>query len=115
MIHRSSRTVRLAALVAATSLVVAACGRDDDETPEGADTAQDDTAQDDTAQDATTDTGTTADETGGEAGGGETIRLWLNGGDTPDELVDWAIAEFNELHPDVTVQFERQQWTGLVE
>ena len=108
MIHRSSRTVRLAALVAATSLVVAACGGDDDETPAGADdTAQDDTAQGDTAQDATAPEAT--------AEGGETIRLLLNGGDTPDELVDWAIAEFNALHPDVTVQFERQQWTGLVE
>ena len=118
MIHRSSRTVRLAALVAATSLVVAACGGDDDETPAGADdTAQDDTAQGDTAQGDTAQGDTAQDATAPEATaeGGETIRLWLNGGDTPDELVDWAIAEFNALHPDVTVQFERQQWTGLVE
>ncbi len=48
-------------------------------------------------------------------GGGESIRLWLNGGDTPDELVEYAIAEFNKIHPDVEVQFERQQWTGIVE
>ena len=46
---------------------------------------------------------------------GETIRLWLNGGDTPDALVDYAIAEFNKIHPDVTVKFERQEWTGIVE
>jgi N,N'-diacetylchitobiose transport system substrate-binding protein len=29
--------------------------------------------------------------------------------------VDFAIAEFNKIHPDVTVEFERQQWTGIVE
>ena len=41
--------------------------------------------------------------------------MWLNGGDTPDELVNFAIAEFNKIHPDVTVKFERQEWTGIVE
>jgi N,N'-diacetylchitobiose transport system substrate-binding protein len=39
----------------------------------------------------------------------------LNANDTPQEVVDHAIAEFNEVHPDVTVELERQQWTGLVE
>ena len=52
--------------------------------------------------------------TGGTGEGGE-IRLWLNGGDTPDAMVEYAIAEFNKLHPDVRVTFERQQWTGIVE
>ena len=46
---------------------------------------------------------------------GTTIRLWLNGEDTKQELVDYAIAEFKKLHPDVNVEFERQQWTGIVE
>ncbi|MFV0308796.1 MAG: extracellular solute-binding protein [Desertimonas sp.] len=46
---------------------------------------------------------------------GETLRLWLNGTDTPDEMVDDAIAQFHEFHPDVEVVLERQQWTGLVE
>jgi N,N'-diacetylchitobiose transport system substrate-binding protein len=46
---------------------------------------------------------------------GATIRLWLNGEDTKQELVDYAIAEFKKLHPDVNVEFERQQWTGIVE
>ncbi len=63
------------------------------------------------ATDGATDT-TAAADTGG---GGESIRLWLNGGDTPDPLVEYAIAEFNKIHPDVEVQFERQEWTGIVE
>jgi ABC-type glycerol-3-phosphate transport system substrate-binding protein len=44
-----------------------------------------------------------------------TIRLWLNGEDTPQEMVDFAIAEFRKQHPNANVTFERQQWTGLVE
>ena len=52
---------------------------------------------------------------GGGTGEGGTIRLWLNGTDTPDEMVEYAVAEFNKLHPDVRVQLERQQWTGIVE
>jgi N,N'-diacetylchitobiose transport system substrate-binding protein len=55
------------------------------------------------------------DEAAASDDGNATIRLWLNGEDTPQEMVDFAIAEFNELHPDVTVKFERQQWTGIVE
>ena len=52
--------------------------------------------------------------TGGTGQAGE-IRLWLNGGDTPDAMVTYAITEFNKVHPDVRVRFERQQWTGIVE
>ncbi len=44
-----------------------------------------------------------------------TIRLWLNGEDTKQELVDYAVAEFKKQHPNVDVKFERQQWTGIVE
>ena len=29
--------------------------------------------------------------------------------------VEFAIAEFNTVHPDIKVTFERQQWTGIVE
>lgn len=50
-----------------------------------------------------------------ESAAGTTIRLWLNGGDTPDDLVEFARAEFKKLHPDADVVFERQQWTGIVE
>ncbi|HRY27419.1 MAG TPA: extracellular solute-binding protein [Geminicoccaceae bacterium] len=106
---RTTRTTRFAAALAALSLVVAACGGDDDE---GADTA----TAGQGADTATAEPTATAEEpapAGGE--GGETIRLWLNGGDTPDELVEYAVTEFNKIHPDVEVQFERQQWTGIVE
>jgi N,N'-diacetylchitobiose transport system substrate-binding protein len=51
---------------------------------------------------------------GGTGEAGE-LRLWLNGGDTPDDFVKFAIGEFNKVHPDVKVTFERQQWTGIVE
>jgi N,N'-diacetylchitobiose transport system substrate-binding protein len=44
-----------------------------------------------------------------------TIRLWLNGEDTKQELVDYAVAEFKKQHPGADVKFERQQWTGIVE
>ena len=49
-------------------------------------------------------------------GEGGTIRLWLNGeADTPDAMVEYAVAEFNKIHPDVKVVLERQQWNGIVE
>jgi N,N'-diacetylchitobiose transport system substrate-binding protein len=44
-----------------------------------------------------------------------TVRLWLNGGDTPDPVVQSAIAQFKAIHPNDDVQFERQQWTGIVD
>ncbi|HEU4840865.1 MAG TPA: extracellular solute-binding protein, partial [Ilumatobacteraceae bacterium] len=97
-----TRTVRTLAVLATASLLVAACGGDDD---------------DDGAAPSTDAPGASAapDTAAAPAGDGETIRLWLNANDTPQEIVDYAIAEFNKLHPDVTVQLERQQWTGLVE
>jgi N,N'-diacetylchitobiose transport system substrate-binding protein len=96
-----TRSVRTLAVLATASLLAAACGGEDD----------------DDAADSTEAPGASAapDATAAPSGDGETIRLWLNANDTPQEVVDYAIAEFNELHPDVTVQLERQQWTGLVE
>jgi len=44
-----------------------------------------------------------------------TVRLWLNGEDTPQAMVDYATAEFTKAHPGSKVVFERQQWTGIVE
>jgi N,N'-diacetylchitobiose transport system substrate-binding protein len=90
-------------LATASLLVTAACGGDDD----------DDDAAPGTDAPAGSDAPAATDAP--EEGSGETIRLWLNANDTPQEVVDYAIAEFNETHPDVTVQLERQQWTGLVE
>ncbi len=107
---RKSRTVRLAAVLAASSIIVAACGDDDED--DGGNAAAEESAE---ATDAPAPAATEAPAESAVEGGGETIRLWLNGGDTPDELVNYAIAEFNKIHPDVEVQFERQQWTGIVE
>ena len=104
--NTTTRPIRILAALAALGLVVSACGGDDD---------------DGAAEPSETTTGVTdaaPDTTAGEddsAGGGESIRLWLNGTDTPDELVDYAIAEFAKIHPDVEVNLERQQWTGIVE
>ncbi len=117
-----TRTVRVVAALAAAGLFVGACGGDDDDdsaadTTAGATEAPATTAGGDDAA-ATTAGGDDAAATtagGDEGGDGETIRLWLNGPDTPDELVEFAIAEFNKVHPDVTVEFERQQWDGIVE
>ena len=53
--------------------------------------------------------------TGTGTGTGGELRLCLNGGDTPDDFVKFAIGEFNKVHPDVKVTFERQQWPGIVE
>jgi N,N'-diacetylchitobiose transport system substrate-binding protein len=101
-----TRTTRWLATIVIAGMAIAACG-DDDEEGSAATDAPDAPA----ATEGATDT-TAAADTGG---GGESIRLWLNGGDTPDPLVEYAIAEFNKIHPDVEVQFERQEWTGIVE
>ncbi len=98
--------IRILAALAALGLVVSACGGDDDD---GAAEPSETTAG---VTDAAPDATAGEDDSGG---GGESIRLWLNGTDTPDELVDYAIAEFAKIHPDVEVQLERQQWTGIVE
>jgi N,N'-diacetylchitobiose transport system substrate-binding protein len=88
-------------------MLASACGDDDED--EG---ASEDAAEGTTAGTEAASATTAAAESGS---GGESIRLWLNGGDTPDELVNFAIAEFNKIHPDVEVKFERQQWTGILE
>ena len=115
------RTRKLAAgLAALTMVVLAACGSDSKSssaTDAAAAPAATSAAPADTAAPAAT---AAPAETvpvpivGGTGTGGE-LRLWLNGGDTPDDFVKFAIAEFNKIHPDVKVTFERQQWTGIVE
>jgi N,N'-diacetylchitobiose transport system substrate-binding protein len=104
-----TRTVRTLAVLATASMLVAACGDDDD-----ASSATTAAAGGATTAGAAPTTAAGADTTAA-SGGGETIRLWLNGTDTPDDVVQYAITEFNKVHPDVTVKLERQQWTGLVE
>jgi N,N'-diacetylchitobiose transport system substrate-binding protein len=89
----------LAAIGLAGSLLMAACGSDDDEATGGAGGEGEASAA---GEAPATDT---------EA----TLRLWLNANDTPQPMVDAAIEEFNETYPNVTVELERQQWDGLVE
>jgi N,N'-diacetylchitobiose transport system substrate-binding protein len=99
--------IRLAVAVGvAGAMALAACGSDNSKSS-GAAT---------TAAPAPTTAAPTPTTSGGSSGGAKTtIRLWLNGEDTKQELVDYAVAEFKKLHPDADVKFERQQWTGIVE
>jgi len=114
------RIIRVAAGLAALTMAMAACG---DDSKSSSATQAPAAAAATTAAPAATEAAATpttvADTTpapivGGTGEGGE-LRLWLNGGDTPDDFVKFAIGEFNKTHPDVKVTFERQQWTGIVE
>ena len=129
-----TRPVRLLALLATAGLFVAACGDDDDSTAGTPPAAAETTAPAGTeapAAETTAPAGTEApaaettappptnpppQDVGTGSGEGGTIRLWLNGeADTPDAMVEYAVAEFNKIHPDVKVVLERQQWTGVVD
>lgn len=106
------RSLRVFGALAAAGLIAGACGGDDSDSDDTEAPAASTVA----GTDAPGDTTAAPDATGGDAGeDAETIRLWLNGTDTPDELVDYAIAEYAKIHPNVKVELERQQWTGLVE
>jgi N,N'-diacetylchitobiose transport system substrate-binding protein len=115
------RTMKLAAGLAALTMALVACG---DDAKSSSDTAAPPAtaapgvtaapaAPAETVAPAPADT-VPATIVGGTGEGGE-LRLWLNGGDTPDDFVKFAIGEFNKVHPDVKVTFERQQWTGIAE
>ena len=86
----------LVALGLAATLVMAACGDDDDD---GA---------------ATSDEGSSAFEAPPSDTEG-TLRVWLNGNDTPDSMREWAIEQFNEQYPNVEVTIETQEWDGVVD
>lgn len=43
-----------------------------------------------------------------------TIRLWLNGTDTPQELRDYLTTTFAAKHPGSKLVIEQQDWNGLV-
>ena len=90
------KTKKLAALGLVGVLALAACGSDDDDDA-SADSSGDGSSLDAPAADT-------------EA----TLRVWLNGPDTPDEMIDLAKTEFAEQYPNVTVEVERQEWDGLV-
>jgi N,N'-diacetylchitobiose transport system substrate-binding protein len=88
-------TFKLAALGLAGVLALAACGSDDD--------------------DASTGGGGDGAALAAPASDTEaTLRVWLNGPDTPDEMLDLAKDTFAEEYPNVTVEVERQEWDGLV-
>jgi len=83
------RTTKVAAITLAAVLALAACGGDD-----GGDNASLDAPGKDTKA---------------------TLRVWLNGPDTPEEMVTLAKSEFAKQYPDVTVKVERQEWDGIVD
>ena len=85
------RFKRVATIGLAAVLALAACGSDDDE---GASSSG---SLDAPAEDT-------------EA----TLRVWLNGPDTPDEMIDLAKERFAEQYPNVEVEVERQEWDGIV-
>ena len=95
------------AILLALSLLGAACGDSSDSEATDDETSTDDATSEEGSEEASDEAADSGDKT--------EIRLWLNGSDTPDELVEYAIDEFEALHPDATVTFERQQWTGIVE
>jgi N,N'-diacetylchitobiose transport system substrate-binding protein len=116
------RMIRVAAGLAALTMAMVACGDDNSSssatnaaaTPTTAAAAPATTAAAAEATPTTVADTTPAPIVGGTGEGGE-LRLWLNGGDTPDDFIKFAIGEFTKIHPDVKVTFERQQWTGIVE
>ena len=107
---RRGRITRACAIVAACGLFATACGSDDD-----GDASQESTPADESDATASTVAEEAEETEAAESGESGSIRLWLNGGDTPDEFVEFAVEQFNEIHPDVEVDFERQQWDGIVE
>lgn len=46
---------------------------------------------------------------------GQTVRLWLNGTDTPQPVRDYAIAQFAKENPGSKLVIEEQVWDGLVD
>jgi N,N'-diacetylchitobiose transport system substrate-binding protein len=82
------------AVIAASALVLSGCAAAES-TPEASSTA---TSGGDTTEVITGD-----------------IRVWVNGGDTPQDARDYLKATFEEMHPGSTLTIEQQDWGGLVE
>ena len=60
------------------------------------------------------DTNTPADAASPDAEESAEIRLWVNGGDTPDELRQYLVDTFQAENPGSTLVIEEQDWNGLV-
>lgn len=99
------RTRTLAAGLAVTALVLAACG--DDGEGDGTDAEPAAGTADDTDDTAT-------DDDSGDPEAAE-IRLWINGPDTPESMRDWLVEAFEAENPGSTLVIEEQQWEGLVD
>jgi N,N'-diacetylchitobiose transport system substrate-binding protein len=59
-----------------------------------------------------------SDDGGDEADGGPAeadIRVWINGGDTPQAARDWLKKEFEAQNEGSTLTIEEQEWEGIVE
>lgn len=59
-----------------------------------------------------------SDDGDDEAGGGPKeadLRLWINGGDTPDVAREWLKKEFEAQNAGSTLTIEEQEWEGIVE
>ena len=82
------KLIRLAALGVAAALALTACG-----------------SSDEPSANAATDKGSNK---------GKEVRLWLVGTDTPQEVRDYAVAEFKK-QTGATLVIEEQVWDGLVD
>lgn len=94
------RIKQLAAIGLAGSLLLAACGSDDDDDDAGSGGGE----------------GASGDHPTYEAPAEDieaTLRVWVNGPDTPESMREYAKATFEEQYPNVTVEFEEQEWDGL--
>jgi N,N'-diacetylchitobiose transport system substrate-binding protein len=89
--------MKLVAIGLAGALLMAACGSDDDDS---ASKPSDKTSSEFAKPPASTKA---------------TLRVWLNGPDTPKAMRDQAIQTFKEKYPDVTVKIEEQEWDGVVD
>lgn len=97
------KTTRLAVVgMVAAALTLSACGSDPDEPGDASANEPTNGAEADPGDDAEADV---------EAAD---IRVWINGGDTPDEAREWLKTEFEANHEGSTLTIEEQQWEGLV-
>jgi len=72
-------------------------------------TTAEDTSGSNTDNDTSSDSATSEDVVTGD------IRVWINGGDTPDSAREYLIETFEAENPGSTLTIEQQDWGGLVE